>query len=337
MLESLHRRSRGRNLAKLLTAALSAPPPAVGVPINFHHRSIGGDGPGAGEVARALIGRLSPDQLPDLEARLDDTTRPLWEEADEGQRPYLTLAFALHHSVPGVPEATGLYADEPPEGVHAMARGPLSVGGSYYYADLIAEGLAAAGAELAPGVAALDFGCSSGRVVRVLKAFAPDVNWYGCDPIADAVTWASEHVRGVTFDVSPERPPLAYADESLDFVYAISIWSHFSLRAARVWLREMKRILKPGGVLLITTQGWHSTHYYAVTGAWAESGLARTVAELYDAGASFTAVFGPGGDFGVDNADWGMGFQSPEWLLNEMTPEFQVAYYRPGRVERTRT
>ena len=58
----------------------------------------------------------------------------------------------------------------PPEDVHSMARGPLATGGSAYYADLVADGFESAGAPIEPGMARLDFGCSSGRAVRVLSA-----------------------------------------------------------------------------------------------------------------------------------------------------------------------
>ena len=43
----------------------------------------------------------------------------------------------------------------------------------------------------------LDFGCSSGRVVRALAAAWPEAEWHGCDPNADAIAWAREHLPGI--------------------------------------------------------------------------------------------------------------------------------------------
>ena len=37
----------------------------------------------------------------------------------------------------------------------------------------------------------LDFGCSSGRVVRVLATAYPNVSWHGCDPNRPAIEWAN--------------------------------------------------------------------------------------------------------------------------------------------------
>src|SRR3954451_22229002 len=44
--------------------------------------------------------------------------------------------------------------------------------------------------ELADGDRALDSGCSSGRRLRVLRAWRPDVHWMGCDPNEGAIGWA---------------------------------------------------------------------------------------------------------------------------------------------------
>ena len=166
--------------------------------------------------------------------------------------------LAAHHRVEGALEHTGLSADMPGPEVATMARGALAAGGSYYYADLVADALGATGFELERGQVGLDFGCSSGRIVRVLAAAHPELEWHGCDPNPGAVGWARAHLPGIRFEHSPEAPRLPYGDETFDFVYAISIWSHFAEAAALDWLDEMRRVLRPRGRLLLTTHGEHS-------------------------------------------------------------------------------
>ena len=137
-----------------------------------------------------------------------------------------------------------------------MARGPTAAGGSTLYADLVVDALARCGGEPGGGETWLDFGCSSGRLVRVLAA--ADVDWHGCDPLPGAIEWAREHFPEIRFEHSPEYPPLPYADGAFRNLVAISIWSHFSESASLRWLEEMRRIVMPGGRLLLTAHG-HGT------------------------------------------------------------------------------
>jgi hypothetical protein len=54
---------------------------------------------------------------------------------------------------------------------------------------------------------------------------------------------------------------------------------------------------------------------------------------LFERGIWYAAEFGEAGDHGVANPDWGTAFLSAEWLLTKLTPEWRVAFFRPGRVE----
>lgn len=51
------------------------------------------------------------------------------------------------------------------------------------------------------------------------------------------------------------EPPLRYADNSFDFIYALSVFTHLPERLQHAWMQEMYRVLEPRGSLLITTQG----------------------------------------------------------------------------------
>jgi SAM-dependent methyltransferase len=214
-----------------------------------------------------------------------------------------------------------------------MGRGPAAAGGSPYYADLVADALRAVNAPLEAGQRVLDFGCSSGRVVRVLAAAHPDIGWHGCDPIATAVDWARDHLPGIEFERSPEEPPLRYDDSSFHVVFAVSIWSHLSPRAAQEWLREMTRIVKPGGHLLLTTHGHTTLAHDEATRVRGAEQLAEIERALYERGFWFKNEFGPHGDHGVANEDWGTAFISPEWLLARTTPGWEVVEFGAGRVE----
>lgn len=296
-------------------------------------RSISPDPLAASPVTDVLYARLDPGDVAMVEERMGAAHAALWETADEPTRRRLTLAFAADLNVDSALERTGLSAAMPAPGIHAMARGPAAAGGSTYDADAVVDALAATGTEPESGMKALDFGCSSGRVVRVLAAAYPDVDWHGCDPIPEAIDWASAHLPGIDFRQSPEYPPASYGDESFDFAYAISVWSHFSERAGLDWLRELRRVLRPGGRMVLTVHGPHSIWHDARAGVRPAEQLERVRAALEEAGFFYEPEFAEHGDHGITNPDWGTAFLSPEWLLARITPDWRVLLYRPGHIQ----
>jgi SAM-dependent methyltransferase len=240
--------------------------------------------------------------------------------------------LGAYHRVEPILEKTGMVADMPPESIHAMARAPHATGGDPWLADLVIDALARVGQQIQSGGAVLDFGCSSGRILRVLSAWRPDVRWLGCDPNADAVEWAAEHLPGVEVFRSPQHPPLALDDASLDAVYAISIWSHFGECAAQAWLREMYRLLRPGGVLLLTTHGFAAVSHFLRNGGLARNDALACARALIARGHWFQDAFGPDGDWGVADPEWGMAYMTPEWLLSRVLPDWTALLYEPGRL-----
>jgi SAM-dependent methyltransferase len=303
-------------------------------PVEEHfRRSLGPDPLGGAPVTDLLYERLSAEDVAEIEARLEPAEAALWDTADAHDRKRLALAFAAHYRVEGALERSGLSAAMPQGEVHSMARGAAAAGGSTYYADLVVDALAETGFELAAGQVGLDFGCSSGRVVRVLAAAHPELEWHGCDPIPDAIEWARANLPGIDFALSPEYPPLPYEDEQFDFAFAISIWSHFSEAAALDWLREMRRVVKPGGRLLITTHGGQTIAHTHREGVRSAEQLGQVRDSLYEHGFWYAAEFGEEGDHGVANPDWGTAFLTPEWLLSKLTPDWSLVLFRPGRVE----
>jgi SAM-dependent methyltransferase len=100
----------------------------------------------------------------------------------------------------------------------------------------------------------LDFGCGCGRTLRWLIPDCPDVRFAGTDVDAEAVAWCRAHLRA-QFAVNGPLPPLAFPNASFDVVYAISILTHLDEPYQRAWIREWRRILRPGGALLLTYHG----------------------------------------------------------------------------------
>ena len=266
-------------------------------------------------VTDVLFDRLQDGDQAAVAAVLTGSEAELWAASGEVARRRLTLNFAVANDVHEVRERTGLSTATPPPEVHAMARGPLAAGGDPYLADLVVGALGAAGFTLAEGATLLDFGASSGRVLRVIAAARPDLTCLGCDPNEGAIAWAQAHLPGEYF-VSPQQPPLErLADGTVDAAYAISIWSHFAAAPALAWLDEMHRVIAPGGSLVLTTHGWDMLATSLRRDLIAPATVADAVAGLVADGHFFVEVFGEQGDWGVKGPGWGNAFLTLDWLL----------------------
>ncbi|WP_354699216.1 hypothetical protein DSM112329_04926 [Paraconexibacter sp. AEG42_29] len=315
-------RVRTRNEAQVdVLAAVAAKPLVEAVPTT-------------GPVSDALYARLSAVDVARLEAALEGNMRLLWDDLDEGDRHRLLLSAAAFYQDPEALKAIGLTSAEPPDDVHAMARGPLAHGGDLGIADMVVRTLEDARVAIPAGGTLLDFGCSSGRVLRPLAAWRPDLNCIGCDPNGDAITWAQQAVPDLRWFQSPLRPPLEPCDDaSVDVAFAISIWSHFSADAALDWLGEMHRIIKPGGALLLTTHGLNTFAEYTRGGLMDRAIMARTIGTVLTDGIEFIDVFGEAGDWGVKDPDWGNSFLLADWLVEHATPQWSIRLLRSGRLE----
>jgi SAM-dependent methyltransferase len=101
--------------------------------------------------------------------------------------------------------------------------------------------------------AVLDFGCGCGRVLRYWGEHSGMVA--GCDRDAGAVEWCRVSLPFAHVERNGLGPPLAYADASFDLVYALSVFTHLTADLQGAWRDELRRVLRPGGRLLLTTHG----------------------------------------------------------------------------------
>lgn len=102
----------------------------------------------------------------------------------------------------------------------------------------------------------LDWGCGPGRVIRHLPSVVGNnCEYYGTDYNKESIAWCSENLPEINFNLNPLAAELPYADDFVDVIYGISIFTHLSEQMHFDWYKELYRVLRPGGVMFLTTQG----------------------------------------------------------------------------------
>jgi SAM-dependent methyltransferase len=150
----------------------------------------------------------------------------------------------------------------------------------------------------------MDFGCSSGRVLRHFEAEHSSKDWTlnGVDVQARAIEWMRRnfpsHYQVVTTSVMPHLP---FADNSLDVIYGFSVFTHIKY-LWDAWLMELKRVLKPGGLLIQTVHAENAWNFYCKHRG--ESWVQRALPPQLINSESMDVDFFYYGDIGVSQVFW---------------------------------
>jgi SAM-dependent methyltransferase len=103
----------------------------------------------------------------------------------------------------------------------------------------------------------LEWGCGPARVIRhmgtALKGSGHTV--HGSDYNPQTIEWCIPNIPKVTFTRNGLEPPLPFEAASFDFVYSISVLTHLSESVGQMWVNELFRVMRPGAILAITTNG----------------------------------------------------------------------------------
>lgn len=136
----------------------------------------------------------------------------------------------------------------------------LNVGTNTSEANFWAQGVASSTRVLqvfgkAPAGPILDWGCGSGRTLRWLVAYPGwRENYHGTDVDREAIAWLAAQGQPRVMPCNDD-PPLPYADQTFQGLFAFSVLTHIPPRHHRRWYEELRRILRPGGLAYLTTLG----------------------------------------------------------------------------------
>jgi SAM-dependent methyltransferase len=114
------------------------------------------------------------------------------------------------------------------------------------------------GFALHEGERALDFGCSAGRLIRYFADRAGVCEIRGVDISAEHIFWCRHNLTPpFRFAHTTTFPHLPFEDEYFDLIYSGSVFTHIA-DLSDAWLLELKRILRPGGMLYVTVHDEHT-------------------------------------------------------------------------------
>jgi SAM-dependent methyltransferase len=117
---------------------------------------------------------------------------------------------------------------------------------------------------LQPGALIADLGCGSGRLASALREHAR-VRYLGMDVVAKLLAYANRRWGGDGFVFCLiDRPAIPLADGQADMVTSFSVFTHILPEESFVYLEEARRVLRPGGRVVLSFLDLHVPATWAV-------------------------------------------------------------------------
>ena len=107
-------------------------------------------------------------------------------------------------------------------------------------------------AAIQPGHRVLDIGCGTGALVTLIKSLHSDVDVVGLDPDPKALARARRKAERAAVTIQLDQgfsDELPYPDASFDRVFSSFMLHHLQAGEKEKTLREVRRVLRPGGSL----------------------------------------------------------------------------------------
>ena len=109
----------------------------------------------------------------------------------------------------------------------------------------------------------LDYGCGWGRITRFFLKDVARGNLWGIDCNVDLISFCRESNPWSRFELNDPLPPTDLADDHFDLAFSYSIFTHLREDVHLAWLEELRRVVRPGGLLILTVRPRHFISYCA--------------------------------------------------------------------------
>ncbi len=200
------------------------------------------------------------------------------------------------------------------------------------------------GLDLRQPAEVLDFGCGVGRQLLQLARRYPKLNLHACDVNGRAIAYLQRAYPKIDSYANAFAPPLKFPNAKFDLVLSVSIFSHLSIKDNPIWLRELARVTRQGGLCCLTILGSHAMSLHAPTtgGPSAEDKsklleeqgylfqnyekpeFQRAAAEMWDKGNTLHLI----------KEDYGNTYLSERFIReNWNNSDFELRQYIPGIID----
>jgi SAM-dependent methyltransferase len=148
---------------------------------------------------------------------------------------------------------------------YARAK-PFNLNVADTWQSVIDEAIERAG-KVAADLTLLDYGCGDGKYFRIWNEYGvPPERIHGLD-VAQLRIDRCRALGWVNARVIERKKPLPYADGSFDMVNCMEVVEHIPAAEGARTLGEIRRILRPGGFLLISTPNYPIKRLYDICDA----------------------------------------------------------------------
>ncbi len=138
----------------------------------------------------------------------------------------------------------------------------------------------------------LDYGCGNGRLLELFKG--KNINYVGIDASGKLIEFARdkyETMDGVEFlKINPSQTSLPFPDNYFNTIYSIAVFHHLPDKKFRLRIvKEMHRILKPGGYIVVTVWNlWQPKYRKKIWQNWKNKILGKSELDWNDCWIDFT-------------------------------------------------
>jgi len=283
------------------------------------------------EINETLGLNLSPESLAKEVLTKPENDWIVWQAFVDGSIKSKELRDKLHrHPFPDT-SRVGIYSDVSLE---------HHVGGGLANAMEITSKAEKHGHPFESAAKILDFGCGTSRILRYMIEFCPGPRYFGSEVVPENIKWGKSAFPEVTYLLQGNSPPVEMQDSSFEIIYAYSIFTHLEENLHRLWLSELRRLLQPEGLLILTVHGERilrrcegeenvrkamcieDRDYKKILRQYNEDGYV-----FYDCYERKHLARG-----GIDAERYGITYISPEYIRRSWSSKFEILEHEEGAV-----